>query len=158
MWGICSQVEAHLSYSGCIRAKLEGADCELPGVSSGDRMGPLLRPLLPLSCCLFIIKLYPDGTVGDRCDRQSLTQVKISQQHVHELGLDQLISLSSSSRVLFASLGHVHMQINRLKEYRGGDKNFVFFVNGIILYNLEIENIRNSNPSNMVIPIYMTRN
>lgn len=39
--GICSQVEVHVSYSSCIYAKLERADCELPGVSSGARMGPL---------------------------------------------------------------------------------------------------------------------
>lgn len=78
-------------------------------------ISPSSAPIAPVTSSL--LNFYPDGTVGDRCDRQSLAQVKISQQNVRELGHDQLISLSSSSRVLFASLEHVHMQINRLKEY-----------------------------------------
>lgn len=30
-----------MSYSSCMHARLGLADCELPGVSSGEQMGPL---------------------------------------------------------------------------------------------------------------------
>lgn len=130
-----------------------GPECPL---QKQQTITPSSAPIAPVTSSL--LNFYPDGTVGDRCDRQSLTQDKISQRNVHELGLDQLISLSSSSRAVFASLEHVHTPISRLKEYhaferlcylKGVTKNFV---NGIILYNLEKENIRNNNPLNMVIP------
>lgn len=85
-----------MSYSSCIHAKLERADCELPGVSSGPEcplqeqrtITPSSAPIAPVTSSL--LNFYPDGAVGDRCDRQSLTQDRISQRNVHELGLDQL--------------------------------------------------------------------
>lgn len=63
--GICYQVEVHVSYSSCIHAKLEQADCELPGVSSGARMSFVKTAdhysilCSHCSCYLFIIKLLP---------------------------------------------------------------------------------------------------